>query len=248
MKPFTLNQLKKLLKESFFAGLFLSLTVYAWVRALLFEARFSLADDGIVILKAIGTGWMLILSIRLAWHLLLATAEKIQAMSMQSFMKTQWAIKILVVIILSGVLFACNAQVGVNKNLNTGMVTSYKGISTEETKMIMNDEELNHTDIPIGESFVIVNDNVKGLTVKDGKVSVGCSLTITDKTGKVLLSEPDLFKGHDVFEKADRLRCTVSTGSPMKWEEKYNVHVVFTDKYGTGKIENDVTIRMIDIP
>jgi len=248
MKPFTLNQLRKFLKESLFVGLLLSLSVYAWVRALLFEVPFSISEDGMVIAKAIGTGWLLIITIRLSWYLLLALAEKIQQLSMQPFIKTQWAVKLIIGITLSTILFACNAQVGVSKNINTGMVTSYKGISTGETKMIMNNEELNHADIPIGESFVIVNDDVKGLTVKNGKVSVGCSLTITDKNGNPLLSEPDLFKANDVFEKIDYLKCTVNTGAPMKWEEKYKVHVVFTDKYGTGKIENDVFIRMIDVP
>lgn len=109
---------------------------------------------------------------------------------------------------------------------------------------------LNHTDIPLGESFIILNEKVKGFTVKDGKVSVGCALTITDKSGKALLSEPDLFKGNDVFKKdsLDYLRCTVNTGKPMEWEQNYDVSVLFTDKYGNGKIENKVTIRAIDIP
>jgi len=248
MKPFTLNQLKQFLAQTFIAGLLLSLTVYAWVRALLFEAPFSLSEDGSIILKAIGTGWLITATIRLAWHALLIIGEKIQHINVHVIIKTQWAVKIFVAIALSTVLFACNAQVGINKNLSTGMVTSYKGMSVEDTKMIMNNEELNHHDIPIGENFVIVNEKVKGLTVKDGKVSVGCSLTITDKNGKALLSEPDLFKDNDVFEKVDFLRCTVSTGSPMKWEENYKVHVVFTDKYGKGTIENNVTIRMIDVP
>jgi len=44
------------------------------------------------------------------------------------------------------------------------------------------------------------------------------------------------------------LKCTVSTGESMKWEEKYNVAVNFWDKNGNGKIENKVTIRMIDLP
>lgn len=114
----------------------------------------------------------------------------------------------------------------------------------------MNDEVLNHTDIPIGEKFFLINDNVKGLKEKDGKISVGCSLKITDQKGKVLLDEKDLFKGEDVFKKEDAkmLRCTINTGDPMQWEEKYDVQVKFWDKYGDGYIENKVTIRAIDIP
>jgi hypothetical protein len=116
--------------------------------------------------------------------------------------------------------------------------------------LMMNNEVIHHTDIPLGESFMLINDGVKGLTVKNGKVSVGCSLMIKDKAGKTLLNSADLFKGNDILDKdsAGFLRCTVSAGSPMKWEEKYDVTVIFWDKYGTGKIENRVTIRCIDIP
>jgi hypothetical protein len=133
--------------------------------------------------------------------------------------------------------------------MNTGLVTTYTGLVPSGSKMIMNDEVLNHSDIPLGESFIILNEKVKGFTIKDNRVSVGCALTITDKAGKALLADPDLFKGNDIFSKdsLDYLRCTVNTGKPMEWEEKYDVTVVFTDKYGTGRIENKVTIRAIDI-
>lgn len=146
-------------------------------------------------------------------------------------------------------LFSCGQpSSGINKNLNTGMTTTWSGMKPEESKMVMNGEELNHNDIPIGESFEIINEGVTGLTVKNNKVSIGCSLEITDSTGKVLLSEPDLFAGKNEMEKVDFLRCTVNTGEPMQWEERYTVKVIFTDKYGQGRIENLVIIRAIDIP
>jgi hypothetical protein len=116
--------------------------------------------------------------------------------------------------------------------------------------MVMNGEVIGHTDIPLGEEFIIVNKDVRGLVTKAGKVSVGCSLVITDKKNNILLKDQDLFKnvnGIDV-EKAKYLKCIVSTGKPMEWEEEYNVHVVFWDKWGQGKIVNDVSIRMADIP
>ena len=114
----------------------------------------------------------------------------------------------------------------------------------------MNKEELNHVDIPLGESFDLVNTGIEGHVVKDDAVSLGCSLLIKDKAGTVLLNADDLYKGNDIFKKdsANFLTCTISTGEPMKWEEKYDVTVIFWDKYGDGKIENNFTIRCIDIP
>lgn len=173
--------------------------------------------------------------------------------------KKRWSfpmqIKIITPVLIATIvlLSACNTplvKTGIKKDFNTGMTTSYTGIEPEKVFLVMNNEVLNHTDIPIGESFLVVNDGIKGMQTKDGKVKVGCSLSITDQQGKVLLNEKDLFAGHDEFEEKDAkmLKCTVSTGEPMKWEEKYNVAVTFWDKNGNGKIENKLTIRSIDIP
>lgn len=149
-------------------------------------------------------------------------------------------------------LAACNepVRVGVKKDFNTGLSSSYNGMKPEQVLLVMNNETLNHADIPLGESLLIINDNVKGLQVKNGKVKLGCSLSIVDREGKLLLDEKDLFTGHDEFEEKDAkiLKCTVNTGDPMKWEEKYDVIVTFWDKNGKGRIENKVTIRSIDIP
>lgn len=149
---------------------------------------------------------------------------------------------------------ACNGSVGgsagIKKDLTTGLSSTYKNMEPEKVFLVMNGEALNHNDIPLGEKFFVINENVKGLKEKDGKVSIGCALKITDKKGTVLLNEPDLFKGDDIFKKEDAtmLRCTVITGSPMEWEEKYDVQVKFWDKYGEGNIENKVTIRAIHGP
>jgi hypothetical protein len=51
----------------------------------------------------------------------------------------------------------------------------------------MNNEVLNHTDIPVGESFILANDNIKGTVVENGKVSVGCSLQISALPAKLFL-------------------------------------------------------------
>lgn len=114
----------------------------------------------------------------------------------------------------------------------------------------MNNEVLNHTDIPLGESFLLITENVTGMEVKDGKVSAGCLLRISEENGQTLSEEKDLFAGNDIFKKdeATRLKCTINTGKPMEWEKKYKVQVVFWDKYGNGKITNECTIRSIDIP
>lgn len=244
--------IKRFLKDTLKAGMVISLPVYAWVRLLFYEADFYPGDELLTLLKVILTGWLLMIAMKGCFYLLLAAAEKMSHVSFNLPRLLKWSTSLFAVILLSGLLYACNGQAmaGVHKDLTTGLTSTYKNIEPEKTVLVMNDEVLNHTDIPIGETFQIVNENVRGLKEKDGKVSVGCSLLITDKKGKKLLDIADLFHGKDLFNKdsVTYLKCTVSTGEPMEWEEHYDVTATFWDKYGTGKITNKVTIRMIDIP
>lgn len=140
-------------------------------------------------------------------------------------------------------------QTGIIKDLN-GMTTTYYNIKPGEVYRMMNGERVNHNQVVLGSDFQVINNPVEGLVEKDGKVSIGCSLKISDKKGQVLLNEGDLFKDNSVYAKDSLsvLRCTVSTGSPMQYDEKYDVEIKYWDKFGDGTLENKMEIEIIDIP
>ena len=229
-----------------------SVIIYLFMHIIFFDFPIEMENELLTLVKLFSVASSFALSLSLL--ILLADCVEFILLKRKQvtfpvhFKTTGIAIALLIIILSS-----CKApvvNVGVKKDFNTGMSSSYSGIEPEKTFLVMNNEVINHTDIPLGESFLVVNDNIKGLQEKNGKVMVGCSLKIVDSTGKILMDEKDLFAGHDTFEAKDAkmLKCTVNTGEPMKWEEKYNVSVVFWDKNSTGKIENNVTIRSIDIP
>lgn len=245
-----LNQrLRRFLKETFLLSLLISLPVFAWVRLIFFEVPFSLSEDLSTLVRVVFTGWLLIMGLKAGFIGLLALGYKLRH---RRVIIRRWRLTAVAVVLLCSLLYACQAQplAGINKDLTTGLSTTYKGLAPERSFLVMNDEELNHTDIPIGEKFLLINKGVKGFREKNGKIVIGCALSIKDKNGKSILHEADLFKGHDQYDPKDAeyLKCTVNTGEPMQWEEKYDVEVVFWDKNGTGRITNKVTIRMIDIP
>ena len=64
-----------------------------------------------------------------------------------------------------------------------------------------------------------------------------------------MMEEADLFAGNDLFnaKEVTYVKCGVSTGKPMNYDESYFVTVNFWDKYGKGHIENKVTLKTIDI-
>ncbi|MBN8878799.1 MAG: hypothetical protein J0I32_14725 [Sphingobacteriales bacterium] len=242
-------RVRKFLKETFFLGLFIAVIVFAWVRVLFFEVPFSLREDSLTLFKTILTAWIIMAVFRMSWHLLLHFITALRP----SLLYKPAALRWMIILVLSVSLYACQAQTtakGFTVNGSTGLNTRYTGMVPGETKMVMNGEVLNHTDIPLGEKFTIINEGIKGLTAKGKKVAVGCSLLITDTTGKTILSEPDLFARNPEFDKdsVQYLQCKVNTGAPMEWDELYIVKVIFWDKYGQGKIENTVRIRMIDEP
>ena len=247
LEPRTIN----ILRGSFLVALLTSFAVYLSVRLLFFEIRNSFTEELLLIARVA----LVALQIGAGISILLILVS-----NMEDFLKNpRWPRKlklvrvVSLVIVLSGFLSipsVAQTKTGVKKDINSGLVTTFQGLEPAEIEMVMNDEVIHHHDIPLGEKFIIRNKNVKGFVVKNGKVSVGCSLTITDSKGKKVLDFADLFKGKDLFKLEDmnNLKCTISTGNPMDWEKMYTVQVTYWDKYGKGKLVNKVKIRTIDIP
>jgi hypothetical protein len=250
MKRFTSYQIKRDITRTFLVSLLLSISVFGWLRLMFFDFPFSLLDEAGSLIKTVATYWALILGVKMVLNFGLVIYDRVRKPSPLSaaFSATRTAA---VVLLFVSALVSCNIPpTGIKKDFSTGLVTKYAGLVPAKANMIMNGEELHHSEIPLGESFTITNENIDGFVVKDGKVSVGCALKITDTSGKELLNEPDLFREQSTFQpdSARTLRCQVHTGQPMDWDQKYAVTVVFWDKFGTGKIENATQISMIDVP
>jgi hypothetical protein len=236
--------------------------VYGFVRLLFYEYPITYIEEAALLAKTALCGLLIAAALYLVVVLYGALKKWFRHFSLQAF--TQLAACFLFVISTASVFTACESsgmsvetnfggkkeRMGVVQDNGTGLKATYKNIEPDAIHLVMNGETLNHTDIPLGETFMIVNEGIEGLVQKEGKVSVGCSLRITDSTGQVLLEADDLFKSGGVYDAGNvkYLKCTVSTGKPMQWEENYKVQATFWDKYGDGKINNEVTIRAIDMP
>jgi hypothetical protein len=243
------QRLKKFLKETFLLGFFMAVIVFIWVRLLFFEVPFSLSEDCMTLIKTILISWLIMGVFRICWYLLLNMIGALRPVLIRRSGVLRW----MVLLLLPASLYACQSggfRKGFSIDGTTGLSVRYDGISTEESRLVMNGETLNHTDIPLGEKFTLINDGINGLTIKDKQVSVGCALVITDTAGREIFSDPDLFASNGLFNKDSvrYLQCIVNTGVPMKSEEYYGVKVTFWDKYGTGKIENSVRVHIIDEP
>src|SRR6186997_230763 len=141
----------------------------------------------------------------------------------------------LVMVIYTVASIACEKipQSGIIRNTSNGITTTFKNIKTEEVVKVMNGEVVEHDQVVLGENLEVISNKISGLTEKNGLVSVGCELTVSDQSGKVLLHLEDMFGPDQTFVKdsVSFLRCTVSTGSPMQYNEKYDVIIKYWDKF-----------------
>jgi hypothetical protein len=73
-----IQSLKLFLQETLLTGLILSVTVYASLRLIFFEVPFSFSEDGLILLKTILCGWIIVILLRTAWSLILFIGQKIK--------------------------------------------------------------------------------------------------------------------------------------------------------------------------
>ncbi|MFT3826250.1 MAG: hypothetical protein QM731_20165 [Chitinophagaceae bacterium] len=241
-----LKQLCVLLSQAIPAGMLLSFVVYSITRVLFFKFPFSFSEEVSALTYLTIQGCIL----GSIGGLVVFAVKKY----ITRFHTPVTARNLVKPILIVSLIFLASCQAvlpyQVTKDIANGVTTTSEGLTVEKVLKVMNGEVVEHNEVVLGESFVVMNNNVGGLKERDGKVSVGCSLVITDEQGKELLNEPDLFKQNDVFDAATtkQLKCTISTGNPMKWEHRYHAVVTFWDKYGRGKIENCLDILIQDIP
>lgn len=145
------------------------------------------------------------------------------------------------------ILNTCN--VGVNKDLLTGLTYSYKGLSLEDAYLTLDDEELKTNEIEYGKKVNIVLTGIKGYELDEGKVKIGCKIVVNDNEGETVLSADDAFSasyagGLDP-EDAEVLSTALTVGKPLEIGKEYTWKSLFWDKNGKGTITTEIKIKII---
>ncbi|MCS7076475.1 MAG: hypothetical protein NZ455_07190 [Bacteroidia bacterium] len=152
--------------------------------------------------------------------------------------------------VLFGILLAlvsCQPS-GVIKDLNTGLTVTYSGgLKPKECFIVKTDDggRVSGKKIPLnGFKFSIIIAGVEGYNkLKNGKVSLGCELEITEKESNAsVLSVKDALKGEYDAKLAETLNADFMTGTPMKAGKEYIFKAKFYDKNGKGKITAQVAL------
>lgn len=224
-----------------------SFLLYGVVRLIFSEFPISLNEDLNMLLQVIRISGLISLGI----YAILLVVYWIDQQESLRFERRLIRIPLITLALIAW-LASCQRKqtVGLVTETTIGMTTQYKNLEPKQVRLVMNQQEIHHTDIPLGESVQLLAENVSGFELKNGQAKIGCALTITDEQGKPLMQEPDLFASHDVYSAADAqlLRCSISTGSPMQYDQTYTASVRFWDKQGDGTMQTTFPIHVIDLP
>ena len=148
-------------------------------------------------------------------------------------------------ILFSLIFSSCNFSKGVKKDLSTGLSASYNGLALEDIYLTdAKGNRLSNNQISLGSKLDVVATGVDYFVEKDGKVFPGCSILLTDKTGKEILNLPDAFaemKEGTIIAEAKTLQASLNTGDPMLVGETYHLSVRFFDK---NKKENEIVANV----
>ncbi len=138
---------------------------------------------------------------------------------------------------------------GVRKDLATGLSASYNGLTLNDIYLVIDSAKVKSNRIPLGKKVIVEAQGVDFFTVEGGKVFPGCSIVLTDKSGKELLSIADAFESLNAGTSAAEatvLDATLNTGDPMEVGQTYILKVRFYDKKNKeNEISSQVELVMI---
>lgn len=141
-------------------------------------------------------------------------------------------------------------QVGVSKDLTSGLTYTYKGLGAEEVYLFMNDAEFDGNEFPFGNKVYMQFSGVSGFKARDGKIFPGMSIQVKDATGATILDSADLFTEFEDAgidqEMSKELHGNITIGEPMTEGSEYTWTVKIWDKNGEGTI--DAVMKFVVTP
>jgi hypothetical protein len=153
-------------------------------------------------------------------------------------MKSKLQLLLLAIFFLS----ACN--VGVKKDLLSGLKVSNNGLAYEEAFLQVDETRLNSNEFPSGKMVYLFATGVSGFVLKDSLVNLGGSVVITDENGNKVSDYPDLFEAYTTTGVSSEDASTINFYVPMNEMfsagKKYLWKTRIWDKNGEGSIEAEV--------
>lgn len=143
--------------------------------------------------------------------------------------------KLFLLLLLPIGVASCNFNKSVSTNLNTGLTTKGNGLSCEDVKLVINDEEITRNELQYAEKLEMYFESMKGFVKKNGELRFGMRMLVTGKQGDTVLFNPDLYaEAEPAKEPQPTLKPFLAIGQPIGSGKEYTLTIHIWDKNGTG--------------
>lgn len=126
-----------------------------------------------------------------------------------------------------------------------------KGLTVEDAFITLNDERFEEDTLHYSATYYLNMSGLRGLSIKDDKVFVGCSMYIEDKQGNQYLKQDDLFSSYDAtgidVQLGRYLNVSLLIGTPLEMGIDYTWKLVFWDKINQSSIEVEIPFHVGEI-
>ncbi|HWY33147.1 MAG TPA: hypothetical protein VNX68_00790 [Nitrosopumilaceae archaeon] len=148
------------------------------------------------------------------------------------------------------VLSSCN--VGVKKDLGTGLEIKNVDLSIGEAFLSVDGKKLTASSVAYGSEVVATFTGLDGFTLKNGMAFLDASISVKDKAGKVVGDFKDLFKAYDSTgikqsEVKEQITLSLTCLSPLKVGQEYVCEFQIKDKNGKGVVTATNTLKMQEL-
>jgi hypothetical protein len=110
----------------------------------------------------------------------------------------------LLLAVIAFVSSSCNFSAGTKTDLGTGLSISYNGFGVDEVLLVGPDNTaMINNDVQLNTQIAIVAQGLVNYVLKDDKAFPGLMLSVTDKQGKAIIDEADLFAGTEGYSATD---------------------------------------------
>jgi hypothetical protein len=120
-----------------------------------------------------------------------------------------------------------------------GLITKGNGLSCDDIYITIDGHKVGRNSFVYGETVEVEFNNIDGFNLLNDAAFAGMKITITDKKGKIVLSNNDLFedKTAGVKEKPLKLIAFFTTASPISSNQSYTAKIHIWDKKGKGTFD-----------
>ena len=151
---------------------------------------------------------------------------------------------ILSALLLLAVVVLVSCSKGVKAEPLIGLSYSYNGFFVDGVSLYQASDKakLKNKEIKLGESLVIIVENLRGFTVENEEIYPACKISVTDPDGNVIMESEDIYDGQSYKKEQNNFSLTVTMGNPIVAGKEY---VTTANLYDKKNPENkiDITVK-----